>query len=297
MGASADDLFGGAARGEPATPGSFGEAPAAFRLPDSTRVGPVRLEIADLARSLDYYTGVLGLRAIDRGATEVTLGAHGDARPLVTLAQRAGARPAPRRGRLGLYHFAILLPDRASLGRFVTHLADVGARAGAADHLVSEAFYLQDPDNLGIEVYADRPREAWRRQGRATDDGHGPHRRGRARAGGRRHAVGWHAVRHGDGPRAPARRRDRRRTRVLLGRARLRPHRVELSRRALPRARAATIITSAPTRGPAPTRGRPARATRDSPNGRSSCPAPRPWRRPPRAWHAAGSPPSAGEAT
>lgn len=173
MGASADDLFGGAARGEPATPGSFGEAPAAFRLPDSTRVGPVRLEIADLARSLDYYTGVLGLRAIDRGATEVTLGAHGDARPLVTLAQRAGARPAPRRGRLGLYHFAILLPDRASLGRFVTHLADVGARAGAADHLVSEAFYLQDPDNLGIEVYADRPREAWRRQGRqlmmATD--------------------------------------------------------------------------------------------------------------------------------
>jgi catechol 2,3-dioxygenase len=59
MGASADDIFGGADRGEPATPGSFGEAPAGFRLPDGTRVGPVRLEIADLARSLDYYTGSL----------------------------------------------------------------------------------------------------------------------------------------------------------------------------------------------------------------------------------------------
>lgn len=173
MGASADDIFGGADRGEPATPGSFGEAPPGFRLPDGTRVGPVRLEIADLARSLDYYMGILGLRPIDRSASEVTLGAEGDARPLVTLVQRAGARPAPRRGRLGLYHFAILLPDRASLGRFAQHLADIGAHAGAADHLVSEAFYLQDPDNLGIEVYADRPRDTWRRVGRqlmmATD--------------------------------------------------------------------------------------------------------------------------------
>ena len=82
-------------------------------------------------------------------------------------------RPAGRRGRLGLYHFAILLPDRASLGRFVRHLASLGAHAGAGDHLVSEALYLQDPDGLGIEVYVDRPRETWRRSGRelmmATD--------------------------------------------------------------------------------------------------------------------------------
>ena len=173
MGASADELFGGAARGERATPGSFGEAPGGFRLPDSTRVGPVRLEIADLARSVAYYTGVLGLHPIDRGAGEIALGAQGGVKPLVTLVQRAGARPAPRRGRLGLYHFAMLLPNRASLGRFVQHLSEVDAHAGAADHLVSEAFYLQDPDNLGIEVYADRPRDTWRRQGRelmmATD--------------------------------------------------------------------------------------------------------------------------------
>jgi catechol 2,3-dioxygenase len=65
------------------------------------------------------------------------------------------------------------MPDRPSLGRFVRHLADTGVRAGAGDHLVSEAFYLTDPDGLGIEVYADRPRETWRRLGRelmiATD--------------------------------------------------------------------------------------------------------------------------------
>src|SRR5205085_6381729 len=101
------------------------------------------------------------------------LAAHGDEAPLVVLEERTGVRPAPRRGRLGLYHFAILLPDRASLGRFMLHLGELGVRAGASDHLVSEAFYLQDPDNLGIEVYADRPRDTWRRVGRelmmATD--------------------------------------------------------------------------------------------------------------------------------
>jgi catechol 2,3-dioxygenase len=97
----------------------------------------------------------------------------------VELVEKPGAAAAPRRGRLGLFHFAILLPERAALGRFLRHLSDINARAGAADHLVSEALYLQDPDNLGIEVYADRPREAWRRLGRellmATDplDVHG----------------------------------------------------------------------------------------------------------------------------
>jgi catechol 2,3-dioxygenase len=68
----------------------------------------------------------------------------------------------PARGRLGLYHFAILLPNREALGRFIAHLAALGAYAGMSDHLVSEAVYLTDPDGLGIEVYADRPRESWR---------------------------------------------------------------------------------------------------------------------------------------
>jgi catechol 2,3-dioxygenase len=89
------------------------------------------------------------------------------------LHEQPGLQPSARRGHLGLFHFAILLPDRPSLGRFVRHLGEIGAQAGAGDHLVSEAFYLSDPDGHGIEVYADRPRATWRRQGRelmmATD--------------------------------------------------------------------------------------------------------------------------------
>lgn len=165
MGARTEDIFGGAERAEPATPGSYGQPPQGFRLPDSTRLGHVSLQVADLARSQAFYQDVLGLRPIEREGDRVMLGAAGDDRPLVELYERRGARPVPRRGALGLYHFAILLPNRASLGRLVRHLGEIGARAGAADHLVSESLYLQDPDNLGIEVYADRPRNTWRRMG------------------------------------------------------------------------------------------------------------------------------------
>ncbi|HYC33086.1 MAG TPA: VOC family protein [Gemmatimonadales bacterium] len=132
------------------------------RLPDDITLGPVRLQVASLARSLAYYQDVLGLRPLSRTATSATLGAQGGEEPLVEVVERSGAAPVPRRGRLGLYHFAILLPDRAALGRFVEHLARIGARAGASNHLVSEALYLTDPDGLGIEVYADRPRSEWR---------------------------------------------------------------------------------------------------------------------------------------
>ena len=160
-------------RGEPAAPGTYGESPRGHRLPDALRLGPVRLAIADLDRSLAFYQDVLGMRVLRRDGAVATLAAHGDERPLLELVEQTGARTAPRHGRLGLYHFAILLPDRQSLGRFVRHLAERNVRAGAGDHLVSEALYLQDPDNLGIEVYADRPRAGWRRQGRelmmATD--------------------------------------------------------------------------------------------------------------------------------
>jgi catechol 2,3-dioxygenase len=133
-----------------------------FRLPAATHVGRVRLQVADLERSLDYYQTVLGLRVLARGDGRATLGAYGSDAPLVELHERVGARPVPRRGRLGLYHFAILLPDRAALGRFLAHLAARGEYAGMSDHLVSEALYLTDPDGLGIEVYADRPRASWR---------------------------------------------------------------------------------------------------------------------------------------
>ena len=176
MGVSRQNIFGAAPAPLPADPGTYGEAPAGFRLPDSTHLGPVVLQVADLGRSADFYQAVLGLRIIRRSAATATLGALdrlGHDLPLVELRERPGAKPVPRRGRLGLYHFAILLPDRPSLGRLIEHLARTDIHVGSADHLVSEALYLQDPDNLGIEVYADRPRTAWRRAGRelmmATD--------------------------------------------------------------------------------------------------------------------------------
>lgn len=149
----------------PGVESGYGRRPRGYRLPDATKLGIVRLQVADLARSLDFYRDVIGLGVVDRSSERATLAPHGDAAPTVEIIGRAGSTPVPRRGRLGLFHFAILLPDRADLGRFVTHLSKLGVRPGAADHLVSEALYLQDPDGLGIEVYADRPREAWRRNG------------------------------------------------------------------------------------------------------------------------------------
>lgn len=172
MGATTHDIFGEATGAQPAVPGSYGEAPRGWRLPENTRLGPVRLQVADLERSLAFYEGALGLRLAEREGARAALAAH-DGPVLVELDERPRARPAGRAARLGLYHFAILLPDRAALGRLVRHLGDAGVRLGAGDHLVSEAFYLGDPDGLGVEVYADRPRSAWRRVGRelmmATD--------------------------------------------------------------------------------------------------------------------------------
>lgn len=144
----------------------YGIAPPGYRLPEETRLGRVTLQVAELERSLAYYQRVLGFRLLERSDGRAELGAHGDPAVLVELRERPGAAPVPRTGLLGLYHFAILLPDRASLGRFIGHLAEIGARAGAADHLVSEALYLHDPDGLGIEVYSDRPRESWTHEGR-----------------------------------------------------------------------------------------------------------------------------------
>jgi catechol 2,3-dioxygenase len=144
----------------------YGQPPPGFRLPDETSVGAVRLQVSQLQRSIDYYEEVIGLRVLTRAAGTAVLGPHGDERPLVRLEAREGARPVPRRGAYGLYHFALLLPDRPALGRFAAHLARIGAYAGTADHAVSQSFYLSDPDGLGIEVYADRPREEWRQRGR-----------------------------------------------------------------------------------------------------------------------------------
>jgi catechol 2,3-dioxygenase len=140
---------------------SYGIAPVGYRLPAETHIGGVRLQVSDLEKSIQYYETVIGMRVISRTDASARLGPHGEDRTLIQLEELKGARPVPRRGLLGLYHFAILLPSRAALGSFVSHLAKIGAYAGMSDHLVSEALYLTDPDGLGIEVYADRDRTTW----------------------------------------------------------------------------------------------------------------------------------------
>jgi catechol 2,3-dioxygenase len=144
---------------------AYGVAPGGYRLPADARPGTVRLQVSDIDRSLAFYEGLLGLNVISRDADGARLGAADSRRPLLEL--RPGAEPRQsRHGRLGLYHFAVLLPDRASLGRLLAHLLAERVHPGAADHLVSEALYLQDPDDLGIELYRDRPREEWTARGR-----------------------------------------------------------------------------------------------------------------------------------
>jgi catechol 2,3-dioxygenase len=128
---------------------------------ERTTVGPVHLTVADLARSLDYYGGAIGLDVRERSNGRAALGTAD--RELLVLVENAGARPAY--GYTGLYHFALLLPERVELARWPTHATRDGVSlVGLSDHFVSEAIYLSDPDGHGIEIYWDRPREVWEGQ-------------------------------------------------------------------------------------------------------------------------------------
>jgi catechol 2,3-dioxygenase len=136
----------------------------------SLRIRAVELAVSDLARSADFYERVLGLPLIARDDELARLGSDPE-QPALVLSQLASATPLPP-GATGLYHVAWLHPDRARLAESVRRVA--GARwpfEGAADHGVSEALYLSDPDGLGIELYADRPREQWQ----PSADGRGIH--------------------------------------------------------------------------------------------------------------------------
>jgi catechol 2,3-dioxygenase len=128
----------------------------------ATRMGAVHLTVADLARSLDYYQRLLGLQVHGRENGTAQLGAGEE--DLLVLHEEPGAEPAPRN--TGLFHFALLVPSRHDLARWFAHAIKSEARfAGMSDHLVSEAIYLRDPDWHGIEIYRDRPRAEWQRDG------------------------------------------------------------------------------------------------------------------------------------
>ena len=125
-------------------------------LPADAHIGQVSLTVSNLEQSTRFYRDILGFESTPDGLRPP------GGRVLIELQEQPDAIPKPRRS-AGLFHFAILVPSRAALGRSLRRLTDQRwPISGAADHLVSEALYLSDPDGLGIEIYRDRPREAWR---------------------------------------------------------------------------------------------------------------------------------------
>lgn len=128
-------------------------------------IGHVHLRVADLDRALAFYHGVLGFQITQKlghSAAFLSAGGYHHHIGLNTWQSRNGSPPPP--GSTGLYHFAILLPSRQALAETVQRLLQAGHPLdGAADHGVSEAIYLRDPDQNGVELYWDRPEEAWPR--------------------------------------------------------------------------------------------------------------------------------------
>jgi catechol 2,3-dioxygenase len=130
-----------------------------------TRIGHVHLTVADLDRALRFYRDVLGFTVTahyGRDAVFLAAGGYHHHIGLNTWAGRGAPPPAP--GTTGLYHFAILFPDRRTLAATVRRVLEHGIPLeGASDHGVSEAIYLRDPDGNGVELYRDRPEDEWPR--------------------------------------------------------------------------------------------------------------------------------------
>jgi len=128
-----------------------------------TTIGHVHLHVADIERSLKFYRDILGFEVTARfGDSAAFLSAGGYHHHIgLNTWQGKGVPPQPD-GYAGLYHFAILFPSRKELAQALKHLSDAGYPiTGASDHGVSEAIYLDDPDGIGVELYADRPRSEW----------------------------------------------------------------------------------------------------------------------------------------
>jgi catechol 2,3-dioxygenase len=131
-----------------------------------TRIGHIHLKVSDLERSVRFYTEVMGFELMTKyGDQAAFLSAGGYHHHIGLNTWESLGGPPPPRGTTGLYHFAILLPNRIELARTFRRMLDQGwPIEGASDHGVSEAIYLRDPDDNGIEIYADRPEEEWPRR-------------------------------------------------------------------------------------------------------------------------------------
>jgi catechol 2,3-dioxygenase len=124
----------------------------------SARIGSASLKVADLSRSLDFYTKTIGLKIYSQDRIRTHLGT--ELGSILSLEELPAAR-RPSDHSTGLYHAAILFPDRRSLAIKISQLIDARIPFGQSDHLVSEAFYLSDPDGNGLELYRDRPKSEW----------------------------------------------------------------------------------------------------------------------------------------
>jgi len=134
-----------------------------YTIPAQTHIGHVHLKVSDIERSLAFYCGLLGFELITRYGTEAAFISAGGYHHHIGLNTwySKGAPPAPPRS-VGLFHTAIVYPTRRDLAVILDRLNKAGqAFTGAADHGVSEALYLDDPDGNGVELYWDRPREQW----------------------------------------------------------------------------------------------------------------------------------------
>ena len=134
-----------------------------YQIPTATRIGHVHLKVTDLQRALDFYCEVLGFDLVmkyGKDAAFISAGGYHHHIGLNTW-QSKGGKPAPK-NTAGLYHTAILYPTRQDLAKIFKRLIDLNYPiTGAADHGVSEAIYLDDPDENGVELYWDRPKEQW----------------------------------------------------------------------------------------------------------------------------------------
>ncbi|MFK7805774.1 MAG: VOC family protein [Anaerolineae bacterium] len=130
-----------------------------FKIDQDLKVGLTTLKVKDLANMIDFYQTEIGLNLLEQDSQSAVLGIASDNRPILRMISKPDGRAHPHA--TGLFHLAILLPERADLGQWLRHYSQNHQLDGAGDHIVSEALYLNDPEGNGLEIYWDRPRDTW----------------------------------------------------------------------------------------------------------------------------------------